>query len=93
MTYKVLIVDDETATVFGLKALIENDEVEVLTADGYRVAGFTREDAAPITGDGLRLSVRWREKTLADLPAGNYCLRIFLQNAELYAATLLDHPI
>jgi len=68
-------------------------EVEVLTADGYRVAGFTREDAAPITGDGLRLSVRWREKTLADLPAGNYCLRIFLQNAELYAATLLDHPI
>jgi hypothetical protein len=69
-------------------------QVEVLNADGYRVRGFAREDAAPITGDGLRLPVRWRRssasetRTLADLPAGSYCLRIYLQNAELYAATI-----
>ena len=70
-------------------------QVEVLNADGYRVRGFAREDALPITGDGLHLPVRWRgssaseTKTLADLPAGSYCLRIYLQNAELYAATIV----
>ena len=63
-------------------------EVEVLTADGYRVRGFAREDAVPVTGDGLRLPVRWREKTLAELQPGSYCLRVFLQNADLYAVTL-----
>jgi hypothetical protein len=63
-------------------------EVEVLNADGYRVRGFAREDALPITGDGLRLPVRWRERTLADLPEGSYCLRIYLQHVELYAATI-----
>ena len=60
----------------------------MLNADGYRVRGFAREDAAPIIGDGLRLPVRWRDRTLADLPAGSYCLRIYLQHAELYAATI-----
>ena len=64
-------------------------EVEVLDAAGYRVRGFGREDAVPITGDGLRLPVHWRNKTLADLPADSYMLRIYLQNAELYAASLL----
>jgi hypothetical protein len=63
-------------------------EVELLNAEGYRVRGYAREDAAPITGDGLRLPVRWQTKTLADLPAGSYCLRVFLQNADLYAVTL-----
>ena len=71
-------------------------QVEVLNADGYRVRGFAREDAVPITGDGLRLPVRWRgssaeeARTLADLPAGSYCLRLFLQNADLYAVTLIE---
>jgi hypothetical protein len=68
-------------------------QVEVLTTDGYRVRGFAREDSEPITGDGLRLPVRWRgkpdseDRTLADLPAGSYGLRVFLQNADLYAVT------
>ena len=63
-------------------------QVEVLNAGGYRVRGFGREDAVPVTGDGLRLPVRWQNKTVADLPAGSYCLRIYLQNADLYAATI-----
>lgn len=32
MTYKILVVDDESATAFGLKALLQSDDVEVLTA-------------------------------------------------------------
>jgi len=71
-------------------------QVEVLNADGYRVRGFAREDAVPITGDGLRLPVRWRggadsqDQTLADLPIGSYCLRVFLQHADLYAVTVTN---
>ena len=64
-------------------------QVEVLNADGYRVRGFGREDALPVTGDGLRLPARWHDRTLADLPDGAYMLRLYLQGAELYAATLL----
>jgi hypothetical protein len=63
-------------------------QVEMLNADGYRIRDFAREDAVPITGDGLRLPVRWHDRTFADLPAGSYCLRIYLQNADLYAATI-----
>lgn len=32
MTYKILVVDDESATAFGLKVLLQSDQVEVLTA-------------------------------------------------------------
>ncbi len=32
MSYKILVVDDESATAFGLKALLEREDVEVLTA-------------------------------------------------------------
>ena len=63
-------------------------QVEILNADGYRVRGFAREDATPITGDGLRLPVRWQDRTLADLPSGTYCLRLYLQNAGLYAMSV-----
>lgn len=63
-------------------------EVELLNADGYRVPGFARADAVPITGDSLRHEVRWRDKSLADLSPGEYMLRIYLQDATLFAATL-----
>lgn len=32
MTLRLLVVDDESATAFGLKALLQGEEVEVLTA-------------------------------------------------------------
>jgi two-component system response regulator YesN len=32
MPFKVLVVDDESATAFGLKALLEGPDIEVLTA-------------------------------------------------------------
>jgi DNA-binding NtrC family response regulator len=32
VSYKILVVDDESATAFGLKALLQSDQVEVLTA-------------------------------------------------------------
>jgi hypothetical protein len=63
--------------------------VEILSADGFRVPGFTKDDAAPITGDSLRHDVSWKSgKTLADLAAGKYMLRVHLERAELFAITL-----
>ncbi|MEW6758646.1 MAG: response regulator [Acidobacteriota bacterium] len=38
MAYKILIVDDETATAFGLKALMESEDVVVLTASNAQTA-------------------------------------------------------
>ena len=57
MTYKVLIVDDETATVFGLKALLENDEVEVLTAVSAQAAKkILRSEKVNVVLSDIRLS-------------------------------------
>jgi hypothetical protein len=64
--------------------------VEVLTEAGYRLGGFTKEDATPIQSDGLRHAVAWKEKSLADLPQGRYRLRIYLDKAEVFALTLHD---
>ncbi len=64
--------------------------VEVLSDEGYRLRGFTRDDALPIQGDELEHRVAWKEKSWKDLPAGKYLLRIHLDNAELFAATLVD---
>ena len=80
----------------GVKALTLNADagdgevrVEVLSEDGYRVRGYARDDAAPITGDGLRHTVRWR-KEISDLALGRYVLRMHLDRAAVYAVTLLS---
>jgi hypothetical protein len=62
--------------------------VEVLSHDGYRVRGYTKDDAIPIAQDGLRQPVRWQERRIADLPEGKYMLRLHLDRAEVYAVTL-----
>ena len=62
--------------------------VEVLNADGYRIRGFTREDAAPIRGDSLSHPVSWADRNLDDLSPGKYMLRLHLQRAELFAISL-----
>jgi hypothetical protein len=61
---------------------------EILDEDGYRVAGFTRDEATPYVGDSLRQPLTWKKSRLADLPPGNYSLRLHLQKATVYAVTL-----
>ena len=61
---------------------------ELLTEDGYRVRGYTKEDATPIRENSLRHAISWKEKRLADLPPGRYLLRLYLNNAELFAVML-----
>ena len=59
--------------------------VELLNDKGYRVRGYSKDVAVPLKADNIRQSVAWKDKSLSDLPPGNYCLRIHLDNATLYA--------
>ena len=61
---------------------------ELLDEDGYRLPGFDKANRVPLKGDSLRHQLTWKEKTLADLPAGRYLLRVHLQQAEVFAVTL-----
>ena len=79
----------------GVKALTINADaangavrVEILDEDGYRLRGFTKDDAVPLTADGLALPAAWKQKSLGDLPAGKYLVRVYLDRADLYAVTL-----
>jgi dienelactone hydrolase len=62
--------------------------VEILNEDGYRVRGFSKDDAEPVTGDSLTHAVKWEEQNLKQLPAGQYLIRLHLDNAEVFAITL-----
>ncbi|MEZ6128876.1 MAG: prolyl oligopeptidase family serine peptidase [Planctomycetaceae bacterium] len=62
--------------------------VEILDEDGYRIRGFSRDDAVPFTGDSVQQPVTWKGKHLSDLPQGKHMLRLHLHNAEVFAVTL-----
>lgn len=64
--------------------------VEILNEDGYRVRGFSKEDAVPLNGDSLRHTASWNGRELSQLPPGRYMLRVHLDNATLYAVTFLE---
>jgi hypothetical protein len=57
------------------------------TEDGFRVRGYSRDDAVPIEGDSLRHRVAWKEHGLDTLPAGRYLLRLHLEGATLFAVS------
>lgn len=62
--------------------------LEILNEDGYRLHGFTRDEAIPMTGDKVDFTTAWKEKSLADLKPGKYQLRFHLDCAELFACSL-----
>jgi hypothetical protein len=62
--------------------------VELLNASGHRLPGYTKADAVPITADGLRLRVAWKQADLAKLPQEEIMFRIHLENAEVFALTV-----
>lgn len=79
----------------GVKAITLNADaskgavwLEILNEDGYRLRGFTKDDALPLKADDLAFAAKWKEKKLADLPPGRYLLRIHLEQADLFAVTL-----
>jgi hypothetical protein len=62
--------------------------VELMNEQVYKFPGFTKADAVPITGDGLRHEVKWKKAELSQLPEGEVIIRIHLDGAEVFALTL-----
>ena len=87
VTFKPLDLANVTSITVNADASKGSVRVELLDADGYRVRGYARDDATAIQDDGLRQAVKWKDKTVGDLPAGPYMLRLHLDNATLYAIT------
>lgn len=61
--------------------------VELLDATGHRLAGYTKADVEPLTGDSLGHRVAWKSADLSKLPPGDVMIRIHLDNAEVFAVT------
>lgn len=62
--------------------------VELLDAAGKRVEGYTFDDAVIMQGDALRHEVKW-QGGLVHLPQGEHLIRIHLNQATVYALSLL----
>lgn len=61
--------------------------LEVLGGEGRRIPGFDRAQAVPMTGDRLNHPVAWQTVSLEQLPTKDVMLRIYVENAELFAVT------
>lgn len=88
LTLKPLDVTGCSAFTVNANAQGGQIRVELLDGEGRRIPGFSRDEAVPITGDGLRQPVAWRNATLAEAPAGLVMPRIYLERAEVFALTL-----
>jgi len=64
--------------------------VELLTEDGYRLRGYAKEDAKPLTGDSLRHPVAWSLGESSQLPSGRYLVRLHLDNATVFAVSFRE---
>jgi hypothetical protein len=62
--------------------------VELLDAAGKRVEGYTLDDAVIMQGDALRHEVKW-QGGIVHLPQGEHLIRIHLNQATVYALSLL----
>ncbi|MEO5997710.1 MAG: LamG-like jellyroll fold domain-containing protein [Chitinophagaceae bacterium] len=60
-------------------------KVEVLSADGKVLPGFSSNECDVIHGDNTKLQVSWRTNKLLLNHPGKYRLRFILQNASLYS--------
>ncbi len=62
--------------------------VEILDEDGFRLHGFSKDEATPLTADSLDQKVAWKDHALSQLKPGKYMIRVHLDNARLFACTL-----
>jgi len=63
---------------------------EILDEDGYRIPGFTREDAIPLQNvDNTRCLLSWKDRSLRELGRGNFKLRLYIENASIFAVYVL----
>jgi hypothetical protein len=92
ITLKPLDLSGVTGIVLNADAAGGSVRLEILDEDGYRLPGFTKDDAVPITTDGIAHEAAWTGKGIRDLPPGKFHLRVHLETADLYAVTLKASP-
>ena len=62
--------------------------VEILNKNGYRLKGFTKEDAIPLLGNNLKHPVSWQKQSITNLDTGEYMLRLHLKDSQVFALTI-----
>lgn len=79
----------------GVRAMTINTDatkgqiaIELLNEDGYRVRGFSKDDALPVQADSVAAAAAWKGADLTRLKPGRYLIRVHLTSAKLYALTL-----
>jgi len=84
LTTTPLTVDLDTISLNVATATSGSVRAALLANDGAELAGFGLDDCEPLTGDGLRLPLRWSGEVgdIADAPVR---LRLELRDAVLYA--------
>lgn len=90
VTLKPMALSEYTSMTINADAKSGAVRVELIDQDGFRIEGFSADDAIVITGDELRHKIGWKRGRLSDLPDAMYTIRIHLDNATLYAITFLD---
>ena len=87
VTFKALDLSNCQNISINADAAKGSIRVEILNEDGYRVRGFSKDDAIEIKGDSLRHSVLWTNKNISGLAAGKYRIRVHLEKAKIFALT------
>ncbi len=59
--------------------------VELLDAEGYRLPGYTKDDALPLTGDSFSHPVRWKGRAPGEFPREPVMPRLHLSRSEAFA--------
>ncbi len=88
VTFRPIHLDGHRAITLNADATHGALRLEILSAGGYGVEGYTRADAMVLKGDHLAHSAAWKYHTLEDLRPGAYQLRVHLRHAQLYALSL-----
>ena len=66
-------------------------KVEILDASGNPIGGFSKDDAAPITGDHVRHTVAWGSRfDVGELQGKPIALRFHMDRSKLYSFVFQD---
>jgi len=88
ITFKAMEVKNCQAITVNADASAGSIRAEILNANGYRVRGYSKDNAMVIMGDSLGHKIAWKDRNISSLPPGNYKIRLHLENAEVFGVTL-----
>ena len=83
---KPILFDGKTLNINFSTGAAGSVHVEIQSADGDPIKGFTVDDCPPIYGDEITRKVRWNsDATLSSISGGPIRLRFVLLDADLYS--------